>query len=123
MIQRFTIPNYRPPPKNQLMRRTLRRSIKLRKECHEFIATYAKLSGMVKATGPRRVSLAINLKGRQREYDYDALIASVSDALVACGMLIGDREGQAFWGGVKYSREGEHGTTIILEDLYDTGTV
>src|ERR1022692_2333944 len=96
--QSFFMPSYRPPPKNELMRRTLRKSIRLRKECHEFIAYYSRIANMEKATGPRRVSLVINLTGRQRKYDCDALNMAVNDALVACDMLIGDREGEAYWG-------------------------
>ena len=115
MIHVLSIPDWRPTTLDKLLYATVRDRIHLKKEDRTFIAFYAKNLCIPKATGRRRVTLEIGLTGRQKEADIDAYQKTVLDALVECGLLLGDTRAEAEWGGVSYSR-GESFTAICLED-------
>ena len=112
----LVIPNYRPPYINQLMRGHLRTRMLLEHECREMIAAYAAVQQIPKATDKRRLSVTVTLSGRQRAGDADCIWKGLLDALVACGLLRGDRCEDVELGPVTFSR-GERQTRIILEDL------
>lgn len=117
MIQRLTIPNWRPTPDNKLSH-THWAVAKRRKDIDKaMVATYAKKADMCPATGRRRVQLEIVLTGRQKETDPYAYSKSCLDALVACGLLVNDTSEFVMWIPPTYER-GERGeTTIVLTDL------
>jgi hypothetical protein len=117
MIHFLWLPAYRPPTLNQLMRGTLKARIRLAKECKQFVGAYARMQGTPPATGRRRVSLTIVLKGRQQEADVDAYFKSLLDALVHHGLLLSDRVEHCRLGDVTHTRLGVPGTRVYLEDL------
>ena len=123
-VHRFTIPDWRPVTLNIMMGGTLRNRIKRKKQDREFIGVYARIADVPPATGRRRVSLEINLSGRQKEADPDALFKSLNDGLVHARLLIDDSKKYVELGDVVYSRNKTEpaGTTIVLEDLLDLAT-
>lgn len=108
------IPQWRPATLNQLMGHWSK-THKLKKSDRQIIAHYCK--DTPKATGKRRVSLHISLKGRQQKADPDAYWKSLLDALVACGQLINDNDANVELGTVTYDREVQAGTVITLTEV------
>ncbi len=117
MIHRFTIPAWRPARLNELLSGSWHQAARRKKSDRVFIATYAQQAGIPHATGKRRVSLEITLKGRQQQVDPDGYWKSLLDALVHARMLIDDRSEFCELGSVTYSRNGEARTTIVLEEI------
>ncbi len=114
---RLTIPNWRPTMKNAFIGRHWAVKAKLKRADREMVAAYAMLSRIPTATGKRRVSLEVVLTGRQKQCDEDAFWPSLLDALVECGQLVDDSPKWLTLGGVTYRRDGEPGTTIILDEV------
>jgi len=117
VIQRITIPNWRPVRDNQLVGVHWTKRKRLKDGDAEFVATYARQADTAPATGKRRVSLEIVLVGRQQETDPWAYLKSLLDALVKCKLLVDDSSEYVEWGGTTYTRGSEPSTTIILKDI------
>jgi hypothetical protein len=98
------------------MRGKIRTRIALGKAAKAMVAGYAMMQRIPKATGRRRVSLEVTLEGRQREADADAYFKGLLDALVSCGLLLGDKTSEVQLGDVTHKR-GVRGTVIVLEDV------
>ena len=116
MIQRITIPNWRPTRDNDLVGVHWTKRKKLKDSDAAFVATYARQAEITPANGKRRVSLEIALTGHQKETDPWAYLKSLMDALVACNLLVDDDDAHVEWGGTIYTRGSEPSTTIVLED-------
>lgn len=117
MIHRIKIPDWRPTRDNELLNCHWRIKHKRKTDDAAMVMMYAIVANVMPATGKRRVSLEIVLKGRQKTTDEWAYHKSLMDALVKCRMLVDDSPQFVAWGGTTYSRGGEAGTTIILEDM------
>lgn len=115
-IYRMTIPNWKPPTLNVLMRGKIKTRIALGKATKAIVAGYALKEEVPKAGGRRRVNVFVVLEGRQREADTDAYWKGLLDALVSCGLLLGDKSAHVQLGEVMHER-GKSGTVIVLEDL------
>jgi hypothetical protein len=111
----LTIPGWVPATVNQLLR-SVRGRIRLKKADREVVAVYARLSGIPRATGQRRVGLTIVLGRGQRGCDGDAPWKSLLDSLVSAGLLVDDAPAWCELAPVKF-RRGERGTEITLTDL------
>ncbi len=117
LTHRLEIAAWRPFTDNQLINCHWRTKHKRKDSDKEFVACYAHLQRIPKATGKRRVSLEIVLVGRQKETDPWAYLKSLNDSLVSCGLLVDDTARYVEFGGTVYSRGKEAMTTIILSDL------
>jgi hypothetical protein len=84
------IPRWHPSRLNELMGCHWGKRSRLKRADRQTVALLAKLPGIPKAPGPRRVSLRIVLKPRQRASDPDAYWKSTLNALVSCGLLLDD---------------------------------
>ncbi len=116
-IYRLFVPNWRPASLNQMIGHHWAVKAKAKRIDREMVAGYALLHRVPTATGKRLVSLEIVLKGRQKPTDDDNAFKSVLDALVQCQLLKDDSQAWCKLGNVVYTRHGEPGTTIILEDM------
>ena len=117
-VYRITIGNWRPARINELMRAGHWSGVhKQKKYERQTVGVYALLSKVPRATGKRRVSLEITLKGRQQEVDPGAYDKSLMDALVHATMLVDDSSEWCEVGGYTYNRDGAAKTVIVLEDL------
>ena len=114
------IPRFHPTPLNKLLG-SWRRAGRLKKADREMIGTYARLAGVPRATGKRRVSLMLTLAKGQRACDPDSPWKSVLDSLVACGLLLDDRRQTVEIGAIEFVRGPQSATRIILDDLYLNG--
>lgn len=113
-VYRIVIPNWRPPTLNQLMRGKVKTQIALSKACKAMVAGYGR--EVPRAGGKRKVSLLIELEGRQKEMDADAPWKGLLDALVFCGLLIDDHSRYVQFGEFEQCR-GASQTVITLEDV------
>ncbi len=89
---------------------------KLKRADRQWVGTYAMLRDIPKALGKRRVSLEVVITGRQQETDPDALWKSCLDCLVHARLLVDDSPRYCELGAVAYRRDGEPGTTVVLEE-------
>jgi hypothetical protein len=110
------IPGWLPCRLNQLLGHWHNRH-RLKKADRETVGLYARLAGIPRARGKRRVSLVLTLAPRQRAADPDAFHKSLLDALTACGLLVDDNRQGCELGSVTFQRGRQKATTIILEDL------
>lgn len=118
------IPGWYPAPLNKLMGRAESYSGKLKRNDLAVVAASFMASGILRATGRRRVDLHIVLACGKRRPDKDGQWKSVLDALTHCGAILGDSPNLLMQGKVSFSRAeefvGEHpvyGTFVIIEDL------
>lgn len=74
-------------------------------------------AGVPRAGGKRRVALVIVLGPRGRGGDGDAYWKSSLDGLKRCGALVDDNRHFCELTPLRYERQGEASTRIILEDL------
>jgi hypothetical protein len=98
------------------MRGRRRDRIRLVKGDRDLIGYYARSSGIPPATGKRRVTIMVTMRGGRR-MDPDSILKSTLDALVTAGMLKTD---SAVWceiGSVLIEHGDERQTVIMLEDL------
>ncbi len=116
-VHRLFLPRFRFASLNAMLGRHWAVKAKLKKGDREVVAFYARLHGVPKSVGKRRVSLEVVLTGRQKPLDDDNAFKGCLDALVACGLLVDDSPKWCSLGGVSYSREGEPGTTVVLTEL------
>ena len=113
----LVIPRYLVPTTNQLFRGTLRRRMRLGRECRELVAGYFAGSGIPRAEGRRRVSLRLTLGPRNRPRDVDSSWKAALDACVRCGALVDDSPAWCELGTFEAVRGPEPATAIVLEDL------
>jgi hypothetical protein len=147
MTHTLTIPRWLPPTINALMFGSVRRRIKLTKECKEFVATYAQphvcdkckgegrvycpgnalmmfcecnggyVYGIPKAKGKRRVTLKLILGRRNKTRDKDSSHKAVLDALKTASLIVDDSPEWCECTPLEQERAKESATVIILEDL------
>jgi Holliday junction resolvase RusA-like endonuclease len=113
------IPRWHPAKVNQLYSGHWAVKSRLKAADRQMVALYAKQAKIPLAFGPRRVTLTILLKPRQRGGDPDAYWKSSLDALTHAGLLVDDNRQHVELAPVQYRRSGETdwGTLIHLEDL------
>ncbi len=114
---RLFLPSFRFRSLNAQIGRHWGAKAKIKRNEREVVAGYAMVYRLPRAEGKRRVSLEIVLTGHQKPTDDDNAFKSCLDALTACGLLVDDSPRWVELGTVEYSRSGEPGTTIILQDL------
>lgn len=112
------IPGWRPTSLNRLMYAKVRDRIKLKANDSEIVGVFAHTCKVPKATCRRRVSLAITLGPRWRQFDDDNALKGILDGLVTCGRLVNDNatwceRGEIIW---RPRGSGPCGTLITLED-------
>jgi hypothetical protein len=110
------IPGWHPTRLNNLFGHWVR-CHRLKKADRETVGLYARMVGIPRAKGKRRVSLVLTLAPRQRAADPDAWWKSVLDALVQAGLLVDDNRQGCELGSVTFRRGRQRATTIILEDV------
>lgn len=119
--QSLWIPNWTPGLLNQWDGHHWSKRAKIKKADQNIVATYFSVTGISKATGPRRVSMVFILPKGKRMFDRDAPWKSAKDALAACGALLDDTPRLCIDGPVSYARaigaESAIGTLILMEDL------
>jgi len=118
-VYKIFVPNWRPVRDNQLTGAHHFTKHRLKRGDAEMVTAYARMADIPRATTKRRVWLEITLVGRQRECDPLSFAKSTLDALKLCGMLVDDN---SKWCDplspfARYNRNGEAGTTIVLEDI------
>ncbi len=106
----------RPASLNEIMAGHWSKGAALKKRDRRVIGIAAVMAGVPKATGKRRVSLAIVLPKGQRRWDADGLFKSLLDALTHAEMLVDDNPKWCELGTVSYSRGERLSTIIVLED-------
>ena len=111
----LTITNWHPAKLNDLLGHWAKRH-KLKSFDRGIVALSVRNAGIVKATGPRRVSLHIILGKGQRAADPDAYWKSTLDALVQCGALQSDSRQWVELGPVTFDRAEKPATVVTLED-------
>lgn len=116
MIYSILIPRWHPPRVNQLYAGHWAARAKLKRECHQIVAAYARAAGVPVAAGKRRVGLTIHLSIGQRGGDVDAYWKAVLDSLTSCKLLRDDSRTWCEIEPVAYVRDGM-ATTITLTDL------
>jgi DNA-directed RNA polymerase specialized sigma24 family protein len=116
------VPRWRPTLVNQFIGRHWAKVYKMKQTDIELVTAYARISGIPKAKTRRRVSLEVNLTGRQKPFDEDAPWKFLLDGLVLAGLLVDDSPEWAEMGTVRCIRNErqEAGTCIILTDLGST---
>ncbi len=119
MQQRLVIDNWHPARLNSWDGRHWSVRARAKKFDRDLIGLEAIRQGIVKANGPRRVSLLIVLGKGQRGPDPDSLWKSTNDALVAAGLLVQDDRFHVELGTVTFSRGQTKRTEIVLEDVDD----
>jgi hypothetical protein len=110
------IPGWLPCRLNQLLGHWSTRR-RLKKADRETVGLYARMAGIPRAKGKRRVSLVLTLAPRQRAGDPDAYWKTVCDSLVEAGLLVDDNRQGCELGSVVFRRGRQKATTIILEDV------
>jgi hypothetical protein len=115
-VHTLTVPSWHPSTVNALMR-SVRGRIRLKKQDRELITVYARLAGVPRAEGRRRISLNITLGPGQRACDPDAYWKSLLDGLVVAGLLVDDNRNWCELGEVRFDRGPARATTITLEEL------
>ena len=117
-IYTITIPDYLPLSINQLIGRH-HMVTHQRKQLHlEIIVRHAQAQGVPRATGPRRVSLILTVRGGRRP-DRDNIRKVVIEGLVASGALVDDNPDWCSEGSIEYRWGKGRQTEIILEDVDD----
>jgi hypothetical protein len=111
------IDSFRPASLNELLRGGPWGAHRLKRRDREYVALFANLARVPRATAKRRVSLRIVLPPKQRRWDCDAMWKSLCDACVYAGLLKDDGPSWCQLGEVEYVRGTTLSTTIILEDL------
>jgi hypothetical protein len=106
----LTIPGWHPARLNHLLTGHWRPRYRLKRADADTVAFYARLGGIPRATGKRRVSLRITLGYRQRAGDPDCYWKSLLDALKTAGLIVDDDRFGVDLGP-------ERATTILLEDV------
>lgn len=113
-VHTFTIPGYLPTPLNRLLRMHWSRRGKHQAGASALVAGYARLAGVPRAEGRRRVSLTF----RGGRADPDARLKLILDALVRASLLVDDGEAWCVIGEVRNTgRRGDRATVITLEDV------
>lgn len=111
------IPLWHPPKVNELYSGHWTRRAKLKRQALELVTMYARMAGIPKAEGKRRVGLTITLGPRQRGGDVDSYHKSLLDCLTHCGLIRDDSPAWCEIEPVVYEHGVASATTIILEDL------
>jgi hypothetical protein len=114
---RIDSPTWCPAKLNEMLAHWATRA-KLKRRDREALAILGR--HVPPAVGPRRVQLTVVLGRGCRGGDPDAYAKSLLDALVACRLLIDDRNKLVEWMPVKYERGTQGGCVIELEDLPPT---
>ncbi len=117
MAWTFAVEGWQPARLNQWDGRHWSARAKAKKADRRVIALAAKLAGIPRATGNRRVSLHLTLEPRQRAPDVDAHWKSLLDGLTAAGLLRDDNRKWCELGTVTYSRGPSRATRVELEDV------
>lgn len=92
---------------------------RLKRGDRDLVGIYAKMAGVPKARGRRRVSLVLTMAPRQRRPDPDAFWKSTLDSLVHAGLLVDDSPKWCELGTVEFSRGEARETRIMLVDIGD----
>lgn len=114
----IVIPDWTPTLTNQLLKAShWAQAHRLKEADARLVGVYARLSGVPRASGPRRVDLAVRGWRVGNLPDRDAFWKSLLDALVLCGMLVNDDPARCLLGGVDVTRSKTRETRIRLHDL------
>jgi hypothetical protein len=111
------IPRWSPHRDNQLVGRSGWVVSRRKRADYDMVATYAAIAGVPRAKGPRSVRWIVTRANNGGKPDPTAFDKSLLDALVRCGMLVGDRQGDYVKLEPEFIRGKEAATLIILEDL------
>ena len=117
-VHELTIPGFLPARLNSLMGNR-RKAGRLKRRDKEWIICHARMAGIPKATGRRRVTLILTFGKGVRSGDPDAYWKSTLDALVHAGLLAKDTHRGVSIEGPEFRRSKtiQSSTTIILEDI------
>jgi hypothetical protein len=116
-VYTLTLPDWRPPSKNELFRGKLAVRMRLQYEAAELVRAYALQQGIPPAAGPRKVSVRFTYPPGRRWHDRDAFFASLLDCLVRAGLLTGDTPREVRLGIWEFKNGEKQITTIRLRDL------
>lgn len=121
-VQTLTLEGWQPAPLNVLMGLHWAKRMRRKNADCAIIALEAIRQGITRATGKRRVTLRILwAPGRgciKHGYvDGDALWKTSLDALVRCGVLLGDGPDHVETGTPTHEQATRKGLVITLEDL------
>jgi hypothetical protein len=116
-VYTLTLPDWRPPSKNELFRGTLRERMRLQEKAAELVGNYAHVQGIPKATGPRKVNVRFTYPRGARFHDADAFYPSLLDCLVACHLLVDDSPKWVRIGLWAFQEGHSQQTVIRLRDL------
>ena len=116
MIQRLVLDGWQPTSLNRLLRMD-KHSRQKALNCDAWvIGCEAKVQGLTKATGRRRVSLVIRHAKGKAVVDPDALYKSLLDGLRKCGLLKDDNRHWLELGPVTYEAAPKRGLVVVLEE-------
>lgn len=111
----LTIDDWRPVGLNLLLRSHWGKRARLKRLDRETVAVYALNARVPRATGRRRVSVAVTTAATPP--DADNLLKSLLDALTACGLIVDDSPEWCELGAVAVARGKADRTVVTLEDL------
>jgi hypothetical protein len=115
---RIVIPDWRPPSKNELMRRTIKNRIRLQSKCTDMIIGNSIAQHVPRADGFRAVSLGVCYRKGRRFHDVDAFWMAVLDGLASARMIVDDSYRWCGIHPVEYGY-GRPRTIILLDDYRD----
>jgi hypothetical protein len=116
-VHRLDIPAWTPTLLNVLLHVHALEAARLKRHDREAVTLFARLNGIPKATGPRRVSVELHGWPRGRLPDPDAPLKSLLDALVSAGLLVDDGPRWCVIGDVRMIRGVDRRTVVMLEEL------
>ncbi len=113
------IPDWNPSRLNQWDGRHWAVRARAKAGDRNLVGAYAKVYGVPRANGKRRVTLRIVLGPRQRGGDVDCYWKTTLDALKHAGLIVDDGRAWVELMPVEYSRDNGRATWITLEDVDD----
>lgn len=111
----LVIEDWRPVGLNLLLRSHWAKRARLKRLDRETVAVYALNARVPRATGRRRVSVAVECC--KSPPDADNVLKSLLDALTHCGLVIDDSPAWCELGTVTVARGPRDRTVVTLEDL------
>lgn len=113
------IPNWKPTSVNKLLGSHWAAARKKKSADMNMVGMYVVSAGIPKATGKRRLSFEVSIKGRGRRPDPDNFLKVLCDGLVKCGMLVDDSSKWVEYGKMNVVSGDKLETIITLEDVTD----
>lgn len=112
----IAIAGWVPPSLNRLVYRHWAAARRIKKAAMEVVILHCHVAGVPRATGRRRVSVAVTVKQKSHAIDPDNALKVLLDALVRAGVLVDDSARWCELGPVTVA-VGAKGTRLTVEDL------